>query len=236
MVSVTDRKVVAVEALVRLKNSQSTDAPLPHIGPNEFIPVMEETGMIVPMSDWVLQEACSQAKAWLDAGLEFGRLSVNLSPSEIRRGGVVERVSRILERTGLPANRLELEITESGLMESDVGAEQFLHMLHALGVSLSIDDFGTGYSSLAYLKRFPVHQLKIDRSFVQDLPSNESDAQLVSTMITMAQGLKLNVVAEGVEMPDQEAFLASKGCDVIQGYLVSRPVPAAQIETLLAAA
>lgn len=236
MVTVTDRKVVAVEALVRLKNNQANDAHLPHIGPNEFIPVMEETGMIVPMSDWVLQEACSQAKAWLDAGLEFGRLSVNLSPSEIRRGGVVERVSRILERTGLPANRLELEITESGLMESDVGAEQFLHMLHALGVSLSIDDFGTGYSSLAYLKRFPVHQLKIDRSFVQDLPGNESDAQLVSTMITMAQGLKLNVVAEGVEMPDQEAFLASKGCDVIQGYLVSRPVPAAQIETLLAAA
>ncbi len=236
MVRMTDRRIVAIEALVRLKNGDATEASLPAIGPSEFIPVMEETGMIVSLSDWVLQEACRQGKAWLDAGLDFGRLSINLSPSEIRRGGVVERVSRILNRTGLPANRLELEITESGLMESDVGAEQFLHMLHGLGVSLSIDDFGTGYSSLAYLKRFPVHQLKIDRSFVQDLPSNDSDAQLVSTMITMAQGLRLNVVAEGVEMPDQEAFLASRGCDVIQGYLVSRPLPANQMEVLLPAA
>ncbi|MGE5451793.1 MAG: EAL domain-containing protein [Acidobacteriota bacterium] len=236
MVRMTDRRIVAVEALVRLKNGGDQDLALPAIGPSEFIPVMEETGMIVPLSDWVLQEACRQGKAWLDAGLDFGRLAINLSPSEIRRGGVVERVSRILNRTGLPAHRLELEITESGLMESDVGAEQFLHMLHGLGVSLSIDDFGTGYSSLAYLKRFPVHQLKIDRSFVQDLPSNDSDAQLVSTMITMAQGLRMNVVAEGVEMPDQEAFLASRGCDVIQGYLVSRPLPANQMETWLSAA
>ncbi|MDE2433393.1 MAG: EAL domain-containing protein [Burkholderiales bacterium] len=236
MVQVSDRRIVAVEALVRLRHENESESSDPLLGPNQFIPVMEETGMIVPLSDWVMHEACRQAKSWLDAGLDFGRLSINVSPSEIRRGGVVERVSRILNRTGLPAQRLELEITESGLMESDVGAEQFLHMLHELGVSLSIDDFGTGYSSLAYLKRFPVHQLKIDRSFVQDLPSNDSDAQLVSTMITMAQGLKLNVVAEGVEMPDQEAFLASRGCNVIQGYLVSKPVPALQLEALLAAA
>jgi diguanylate cyclase (GGDEF)-like protein/PAS domain S-box-containing protein len=233
MIRLSDRKITAVEALVRLKAPAGTDACLPSVSPNQFIPVMEETGMIVALSEWVLQEACRQAKAWLDAGLDFGRVAVNLSPSEIRRGGVVERLSRILNRTGLPPERLEIEITESGLMESGMGAEQFLQMLHGLGVFLSIDDFGTGYSSLAYLKRFPVHQLKIDRSFVQDLPGNDSDSQLVSTMISMAHGLRMNVVAEGVEMPDQEAFLAAQGCDVVQGYLYSRPVPALQIEHLL---
>jgi len=233
MIRLSDRKVTAVEALVRLKAPSGTDACLPSVSPNQFIPVMEETGMIVALSEWVLQEACRQGKAWLDAGLDFGRVAVNLSPSEIRRGGVVERLSRILNRTGLPPERLEIEITESGLMESGMGAEQFLQMLHGLGVFLSIDDFGTGYSSLAYLKRFPVHQLKIDRSFVQDLPGNDSDGQLVSTMISMAHGLRMNVVAEGVEMPDQEAFLAAQGCDVVQGYLYSRPVPALQLEQLL---
>jgi diguanylate cyclase (GGDEF)-like protein/PAS domain S-box-containing protein len=233
MIRLSDRKVTAVEALVRLKTPTDTDVCLPSVSPNQFIPVMEETGMIVALSEWVLQEACRQGKAWLDAGLEFGRIAVNLSPSEIRRGGVVERLSRILNRTGLPPERLEIEITESGLMESGMGAEQFLQMLHALGVFLSIDDFGTGYSSLAYLKRFPVHQLKIDRSFVQDLPGNDSDSQLVGTIISMAHGLRMNVVAEGVEMPDQEAFLAAHGCDVVQGYLYSRPVPAVQLEHML---
>ena len=232
-VRLSDNRVVALEALVRLKSPDGGADTLPAIGPTEFIPVMEDTGMIVPLSEWVLMEACRQGKVWLDAGMEFGRLSVNLSPSEIRRGGVVERVSRILSQTGLPAERLELEITESGLMESSVGAEQFLHMLHDLGVSLSIDDFGTGYSSLAYLKRFPVHQLKIDRSFIQDLPGNASDAQLVQTMISLARGLNLSVVAEGVEMPDQETFLHAMGCDVVQGYLYSRPVPPIQVEALL---
>ncbi|MFN3888695.1 MAG: EAL domain-containing protein, partial [Aquabacterium sp.] len=134
---------------------------------------------------------------------------------------------------GLPPHRLELEITESGLMESGGNTEQFLHMLHGLGVTLTIDDFGTGYSSLAYLKRFPVHQLKIDRSFVQDLPGNDNDGQLVATMIAMARGLKLNVVAEGVEMPDQEAYLASRGCDIVQGYLYSRPLTAPALATWL---
>src|SRR5690606_30989082 len=178
---------------------------------------------IVALGEWVLQEVCQQGKAWLDAGLDFGRISVNLSPSEIRRGGVVERVSRILARTGLPANRLELEITESGLMESNEGGERFLRMLHDLGVSLSIDDFGTGYSSLAYLKRFPVQQLKIDRSFVQDLPGKHSDAQLVQTIISLAHGLDLTVVAEGVETSEQEAQLRDMGCDMVQGYLYGRP-------------
>jgi diguanylate cyclase (GGDEF)-like protein/PAS domain S-box-containing protein len=233
MVRLSDRSVVAVEALVRLKAPGTDDGWSPAVSPHEFIPVMEDTGMIVPLSEWVLQEACRQGKAWLDEGVDFGRIAVNLSPSEIRRGGVVERLSRILAESGLPPQRLEIEITETGLMESGLGAEQFLQMLHALGVMISIDDFGTGYSSLAYLKRFPVHQLKIDRSFIQDLPSNENDCQLVSTMISMARGLRLNVVAEGVEMPDQEAFLVSRGCDIVQGYLYGRPVSANQLENLL---
>ncbi len=233
MVRLSDRHITAVEALVRLRNPAGSESFMPPVSPQQFIPVMEDTGMIVALSEWVLTEACRQGRAWLDAGLDFGRLSVNLSPSEIRRGGVVERVSRILAETGLPANRLELEITESGLMETGSGAEQFLHQLHGLGVTLSIDDFGTGYSSLAYLKRFPVHQLKIDRSFIQDLPGNDNDGQLVSTMIAMARGLRLTVVAEGVEMPDQEAFLTSRGCDLAQGYLYSRPLQAQGLTKLL---
>nr|WP_236651233.1 EAL domain-containing protein [Aquabacterium fontiphilum] len=233
MVRVSDHRVVAVEALVRLKAPEGSDAPTSSISPNEFIPVMEDTGMIVALGDWVLSEACRQGRAWLDAGLDFGRIAVNVSPSEIRRGGVIERLSRILAETGLPASHLELEITESGLMESGPAAEAFLQTVHALGVYLTIDDFGTGYSSLAYLKRFPVHQLKIDRSFIQDLPGHDSDNQLVSTMIAMAHGLRLHVVAEGVEMPDQEAFLAAHGCDVAQGYLYGRPMPADQVAPLL---
>ncbi|HIV70233.1 MAG TPA: EAL domain-containing protein [Candidatus Aquabacterium excrementipullorum] len=233
MVRLSDRRVVSVEALVRLRVPDTTDECLPSIGPDEFIPVMEDTGMIMALGEWVMHEACRQGRAWIDAGLDFGRLAVNVSASEIRRGGVLERVSRILRQTGFPADRLELEITESGLMEHGDSAEQFLQQLHQLGVSLSIDDFGTGYSSLAYLKRFPVHQLKIDRGFVQDLPDNDNDAQLVSTMISLAHNLKMRVVAEGVEMPDQEAFLGARGCDMAQGYLFSRPVPAAQIEKIL---
>jgi EAL domain-containing protein (putative c-di-GMP-specific phosphodiesterase class I) len=233
MMCLKERKIVALEALVRLRAPDNANACLPSISPDEFIPVMEETGMIVALSEWVLLEACRQGKAWLDAGLDFGRIAVNLSPSEVRRGGVEERLSRILKDTNLPPERLELEITETGLMESGMGAEQFLQQLHGLGVYLSIDDFGTGYSSLAYLKRFPVHQLKIDRGFIQDLPGNDSDSRLVSTMITMAHGLRLKVVAEGVEMPDQEAFLARHGCDLVQGYLYSRPLAARQVESLL---
>jgi len=233
MVNIATGQIMALEALVRLKTPSGDNATLPSIGPCEFIPVMEETGMIVALGEWVLHEACRQGRIWLDAGLNFGRIAVNLSPSEVRRGGVVERLSRILRDTGLPPECLEIEITESGLMESGTSAEQFLLMLYELGVSLSIDDFGTGYSSLAYLKRFPVHQLKIDRSFIQDTPGNVSDCQLVNTMISMAHGLHMTVVAEGVEHPAQVELLSNLGCDIAQGYLYSRPVPANQVADLL---
>jgi diguanylate cyclase (GGDEF)-like protein/PAS domain S-box-containing protein len=233
MVNIATGQIMALEALVRLKTPSGDNATLPSIGPCEFIPVMEETGMIVALGEWVLHEACRQGRIWLNAGLNFGRIAVNLSPSEVRRGGVVERLSRILRDTGLPPECLEIEITESGLMESGTSAEQFLLMLYELGVSLSIDDFGTGYSSLAYLKRFPVHQLKIDRSFIQDTPGNVSDCQLVNTMISMAHGLHMTVVAEGVEHPAQVELLSNLGCDIAQGYLYSRPVPASQVADLL---
>ena len=163
-------------------------------------------------------------------------IAVNFSAVQFRQRNVITKVAQALSDSGLAPALLEIELTESAIMCSGSDTTEILNNPRRLGIRLAIDDFGTGYSSLQHLRRFPIDKLKIDRSFVQDLPGNESDAQLVSTMITMAQGLKLNVVAEGVEMPDQEAFLASKGCDVIQGYLVSRPVPAAQIETLLAAA
>ncbi|HET6789528.1 MAG TPA: diguanylate cyclase, partial [Aquabacterium sp.] len=143
MVRMSDRRVVAVEALVRLRVPDTTDECLPSIGPDEFIPVMEDTGMIMALGEWVLNEACRQGRTWLDAGLDFGRLAVNVSAAEIRRGGVIERVSRVLRATGFPAECLELEITESGLMEHGEAADQFLQQLHQLGVSLSIDDFGT---------------------------------------------------------------------------------------------
>ncbi len=233
MIRLSDNKLMGLEALVRLRVPEPIDDCLPSIGPDEFIPVMEDAGMIMALGEWVLQEACRQGRQWLDAGLSFGRLAVNVSAKEVRRGGVIERVSRVLRATGFPASKLEIEITESGLMEHGDEAVIFLQRLHDMGVTLSIDDFGTGYSSLAYLKRFPVAQLKIDRSFVQDLPGNTSDAQLVNTMVTLAHNLNMRVIAEGVETPGQEAFLRDAGCDLAQGYLFCRPMAGELVEQFL---
>ncbi|ACB34846.1 diguanylate cyclase/phosphodiesterase with PAS/PAC sensor(s) [Leptothrix cholodnii SP-6] len=216
-----DRCLIGLEALVRLNQPG-----LPPIGPAEFIPLLEETGQITTLGAWVTQEACRQGRAWLDEGLDFGRIAINLSPQEIRRGQTDERVREALERSGLPAERLELELTESGLMEQGERAEAFLHRLRALGVRLAIDDFGTGYSSLAYLKRFPVSKLKIDRSFVRDLPADANDAQLVQTMVSMGRNLGISVLAEGVETEAQFDYLRSLGCDAAQGYFFSPPRPA----------
>jgi diguanylate cyclase (GGDEF)-like protein/PAS domain S-box-containing protein len=219
----SDRKLIGLEALVRLNQPG-----LPPVGPAEFIPLLEETGQIVALGAWVTQEACRQGRAWLDEGLDFGRIAINLSPLEVRRGQTEDRVRAALERNGLPAERLELEITESGLMEQGERAEAFLHNLRSLGVGLAIDDFGTGYSSLAYLKRFPVSKLKIDRGFIRDLPGDASDAQLVQTMVAMGRNLGISVLAEGVETQAQLDFLRGMGCDAAQGYLFSAPRPAAQ--------
>ena len=225
---IADRRLIGLEALVRLNQPG-----LPPVGPAEFIPVLEETGQITALGAWVTQEACRQGRAWLDEGLDFGRIAINLSPQEVRRGQTDERIRAALQASGLPADRLELEITESGLMEQGERAEAFLHNLRSIGVQLAIDDFGTGYSSLAYLKRFPVSKLKIDRSFVRDLPGDISDAQLVQTMVAMGRNLGIAVVAEGVETEEQLAYLRELGCESAQGYLLGRPLAAAEVRARL---
>ncbi|MEY2655518.1 MAG: hypothetical protein RLZZ524_2546, partial [Pseudomonadota bacterium] len=227
---IEDRRLIGLEALVRLNQPG-----LPPVGPAEFIPVLEETGQITALGAWVTQEACRQGRAWLDEGLDFGRIAINLSPLEVRRGQTDERIRAALQASGLPADRLELEITESGLMEQGERAEAFLHNLRSIGVQLAIDDFGTGYSSLAYLKRFPVSKLKIDRGFVRDLPGDVSDAQLVQTMVAMGRNLGISVVAEGVETEEQLAYLQELGCESAQGYLFSKPRPAAEVRAWLPA-
>ncbi len=218
---VASGRLIGSEALVRWNHPQRG-----LVSPVEFIPVAEETGMIVPIGEWVLRTACTQAKAWLDAGLAVHPVAVNLSGHQIKRRDFVDEVANILKQTGLPPSLLELEITESVLMEQARETLITLQQLKDLGVSLAIDDFGTGYSSLSYLKRFPVDTLKIDRSFVNDADSNPDDAAIVSGIIALAHSLRLTVVAEGVETQSQQNFLAQAGCDFIQGYLLAQPLPA----------
>ncbi len=213
--------MIGCEALVRWNSPEEG-----MISPLRFIPLAEETGLIVPLGEWVLRTACAQARAWLDAGHEPLVMAVNLSGRQLRQGDIVPRVARILEETGLPAAQLKLELTESMIMGHGEQAVGLLRSLKALGLRLSIDDFGTGYSSLAYLKRFPIDELKIDQSFVRDIPHDVNDTEIAATIIAMARILKLSVVAEGVETVEQRDLLASQGCEGFQGYLFSRPVAA----------
>ncbi|MHC6085501.1 putative bifunctional diguanylate cyclase/phosphodiesterase [Ralstonia solanacearum] len=218
--------VHGVEALVRWRHPE-----IGMIGPGEFIAVAEETGLIVPLGQWVLRTACRQAAQWLREGRATLRVAVNLSPRQTRDPALVENVLDILRETGLPPHLLELEITESVLMEDiDANIKQ-LEALHAAGVNLSIDDFGTGYSSLAYLQRFPIHKLKIDRSFVQRMPGDGE--AIAGAVIAMAHNLRMQVVAEGVEHAGQLAWLRAAGCDLGQGYLFSRPLYADQLMSWL---
>jgi diguanylate cyclase (GGDEF)-like protein/PAS domain S-box-containing protein len=223
--------VFAVEALIRWKHPK-----LGMISPIEFIPMAEETGLIVPIGDWVLREACRQNKAWRDAGLPPVTVSVNVSARQFRERNLVNRVAGALKESGLEAKCLELELTESLIMQDIELAVATMEELQGLGVQLSIDDFGTGYSSLSALKTFPVARLKIDKSFIDGLPTNENDKAVASAVISLGQKLNLRVIAEGVETDAQAAFLRESNCDEIQGYLFSRPVPAQDIEALLKAA
>jgi diguanylate cyclase (GGDEF)-like protein len=220
IMAVTEDRVVGVEALIRWNSPE-----LGFVSPARFIPLAEETGLIVPIGEWVLSTACLQAKAWQTQGIQPLTMSVNLSPRQFRQKNLVEMIAGVLERTGLDANLLDLEITEGMIMRPDQAAA-VLERLHKLGVRLSIDDFGTGYSSLSYLKRFPVQTLKIDRSFVNGLTTDGDDGSIVTAIVAMAKSLKLEVTAEGVETPEQLAFLARLHCDRYQGYLFSRPIPA----------
>ncbi len=224
-----DARIVGGEALVRWRHSE-----LGLVQPSRFIPLAEETGMIVAIGRWVLNAACAQAKSWQDQGLPPVRISVNLSGRQILRDDIVDTVSQALKSTGLAPQFLELEITESSMMAHTQKAMTNLQALKSLGVSLAIDDFGTGYSSMSYLKRFAVDRLKIDRSFVRDIPMDSHDEAITRAIIAMGHNLQLSVVAEGVETSAQHSFLALHGCDEMQGYLFSPPVPAEEFAALLA--
>jgi diguanylate cyclase (GGDEF)-like protein/PAS domain S-box-containing protein len=221
IVAVGEDRIVGVEALIRWNSPE-----LGFVSPAQFIPLAEETGLIVPIGEWVLSTACLQARAWQNQGIQPLAMSVNLSPRQFRQKNLVEMIAGVLEKTGLDASLLDLEITEGMIMHRADQAVAVLGRLHKLGVRLSVDDFGTGYSSLSYLKRFPVQTLKIDRSFVNGLTADGDDGSIVTAIVAMAKSLKLEVIAEGVETAEQLAFLARLPCDKYQGYLFSRPIPA----------
>jgi EAL domain-containing protein (putative c-di-GMP-specific phosphodiesterase class I) len=223
-------KIVGMEALIRW---QSPERGL--VAPGEFIPLLEETGLILPVGEWVLRAACKQASAWQAAGIPDVHIAVNLSTLQFRQPDFTGLVLSILKENGLdPAlGTIELELTESLLMSNEFGAVETLVKLHEAGIQFSIDDFGTGYSSLSYLKRFPISSLKIDQSFVRDLSLNQGDEAIVAAIIALGHSLGLNVIAEGVETVAQLAQLRKKGCNEIQGFLFSRPVPASEMTLLL---
>ncbi|MFM1892431.1 MAG: hypothetical protein RLZ44_1508 [Pseudomonadota bacterium] len=222
-------KANCLEALIRWQ-PPGTAA----MGPARFIPLLEQTGLIVEVGEWVLRESCRFIRDQAAAGLEPISVSVNLSARQFRDPKLLDKIERALQEYGVPAHRLELELTEGLIMENTAAAIEVLDALHALGVRLSIDDFGTGYSSLSYLKRFPVDFLKIDRSFVSDLPDDQDDAAIVRAIIALSRNLGIATIAEGVETERQAQFLAREGCDVVQGYLYSRPVGGAEILAWLA--
>ena len=223
-------RVVGLEALVRWQ-----DPEFGLISPGAFIPVAEESGLIAPLGEWVLREACRQNKAWQDAGLPPARVSVNLSARQFHRKNIATLVKSVLEETGLEPKYLELELTESAIMRNGEEAATMLGELRAIGIGLAIDDFGTGYSSLGYLKRFPVDRLKIDRSFVNDIGRSDEDETITSAIITLAHSLQLQVIAEGVETEAQLDFLRDRLCDEMQGYYFSKPISHEGIPKLLAA-
>lgn len=217
-------KIVGVEALVRWNHPERGMIP-----PGDFIPIAEESGLILPIGHWVLKTACQQARTWLDQGINPGDMAVNISAHQFRQPEFAKSVRAVLDETGLPAEYLELEITESAVMHSADSAVHTLAELKAMGVKLAIDDFGTGYSSLSYLRRFPIDRLKIDRTFIADLESDADAASLVSSIIALGQSLGLRLVAEGVENAAQADFLRGKACERVQGFHFHRPVSAERV-------
>ena len=229
-VDLRSHAIIGAEALVRWSHPEWG-----LVRPARFIPIAEETGLIVPLGEWVLGEAARQARAWRDAGLDPGVVSVNLSARQFRKDGLVRTVSRILEETGLEPAALEMELTESMVMHNVENAIATLQGLKSLGVTLSVDDFGTGYSSLSYLKDLPIDTLKIDRSFVRDIGTgaDADDGILAQAIISLGHALHLKVIAEGVETDAQVHFLRRHGCDQVQGFLYGEPVPPAEFARLL---
>lgn len=221
-------QIVGAEALIRWHQPEHG-----WIYPSAFIPVAEDSGLIVPLSQWVLRQACEQARAWQAAGLPPICISVNISAIDFRQRHFVAHLAAILEKTGLAPRLLELEITESVLMQNVEDTLVTLRAIKTLGVRLSIDDFGTGYSSLSYLRRFPIDVLKIDQSFIRGLSHNSQDAQLIGAIISLGKSLDLNIIAEGVETLEQLAFLKAHQCEEGQGFLFSKAVAADEFAQLL---
>ncbi len=218
-VDIETGEIIGFEALLRWNNLKLGEVP-----PIEFIPLAEETGMIIPIGEWVLSNACKQNKKWIEEGYPSIKVAVNLSAKQLNQSDFVENVKNILVETGLKPENLELEITESAIMKNPDTVIQMLKEMKKLGVSLSIDDFGTGYSSLNYLKKFPIDSIKIDKSFVDDLEHSKDDASIIKATISLAHNLNLKVIAEGVENENQLKFLRKHKCDIIQGYYFSRPL------------
>jgi EAL domain-containing protein (putative c-di-GMP-specific phosphodiesterase class I) len=195
--------------------------------------VAEETGLINTIGEWVIREACQQGRHWLDFGMPPMSISINISANQLHHGDLYKTIKQILDKTGFPATSLELELTESILMQRENEVLETLSQIRAAGVVLGIDDFGTGYSSLAYLKSFPLDVLKIDRSFVRDIELDQDDRAITATIIAMAHNLGMQVVAEGVETEEQLAFLQAHHCDIYQGYITSQPLPADEFEAFV---
>ncbi|MGR9086031.1 MAG: bifunctional diguanylate cyclase/phosphodiesterase [Gammaproteobacteria bacterium] len=223
----TDR-IVGAESLLRWFDPKEG-----LIAPVRFIPIAEQTGLIMPIGEWVLQETCRQGRRWLDEGLPSLTLAVNVSPYQFRHREISGVVREVLNETRFPSDRLELELTESGLMEHQDHAVNLLNNLRSQGIRLAIDDFGTGYSSLAYLKCFPLDVLKIDKTFIDDIPHHQDDREIAATIVGIGHTLGFKVLAEGVEKPEQLSFLQMQGCDLYQGYLKSRPLPVEEFTELL---
>lgn len=228
LVDAAEGRIIGVEALLRWNHPE-----MGLVSPDRFISLAEETGDIIPIGEWVLQTACRQSRKWQDKGLPPVRMSVNLSGRQFNQKGLDEMIAATLMESGLSPQCLELEITESTIMHNAAQNTERLAKLKQMGIELAIDDFGTGYSSLSYLKHFPIDRLKIDRSFITDILGNQADAAIAKTIISMAQTLKLSVVAEGVETREQMEFLQQHNCNLVQGYFISRPVPPEQIERML---
>jgi EAL domain-containing protein (putative c-di-GMP-specific phosphodiesterase class I) len=220
--------ITGVEALVRWQHPDMGLVP-----PAQFIPLAEETGLIVPLGKWVLHAACAQGVAWQKQGLPPVHIAVNLSARQFADDDLVQDIAQALKSTGLPPNLLELELTESMVIQNSERAGRVLGEIKAMGVRLAIDDFGVGYSSLTHLKRFPIDTLKVDRSFIRDVPADVEDRAITEAIIAMGKSLNLTVVAEGVETKEQQAFLKEHACDEMQGFFFSKPIPGEAFAELL---